>query len=137
MTSYDEIYNLCLRLIDDPIFAQWPEEDMFNELHNWMLQAIYKLPKLRKVLSDRDEENLRFNTELTDVVKMVLALGMKREWLQPQLNSITLTLQRSSKKEAYSQAEHLKALQGLNDSINIEIKKLLRDDTYVDSDYLA
>ena len=135
MTSYETIYNLALSLVDDPLLAQWPEEDLENELHSWMLQAIAKLPKLRSELSDRDDEAKVFNNNLSDVTKMALAMTMKREWLAPQISSISLTLQRSSRRESYSQTEHLKGLMALDDSINTQILKLLRDDTYVDSEY--
>ena len=101
MTSYETIYNLALKLIDDPLLVQFPEEDLENELHSWMLQAIAKLPRLRRELSDRDDEAKIFNNNLSDVAKMALAMMMKREWLAPQISSITLTLQRSSKKESY------------------------------------
>lgn len=135
MTSYEEIYNLALSLIDDPLLAQFPEEDLEKELYSWMLQSVYKLPKLRSELSDRDDKIKVFNNDLSDVTKMALAMTMKREWLGRQIASITLTLQRSSKKESYSQAEHLKGLIALDKSIDEEIKKLIRDDTYVSSDY--
>ena len=135
MTSYETIYNLALNLIDDPLLAQWPEEDLENELQSWMLQAIAKLPKLRSELSDRDDEAKVFNNDLSDVAKMALAMAMKREWLAPQISSISLTLQRSAKRESYSQSEFLKGLLTLDDSIKVEIKKLLRDSTYTDSEY--
>lgn len=135
MTSYETVYNLALSMIDDPLLAQWSEEDLTNELNSWMMQAIAKLPKLRYELSNRDDINNTFNTDLSDVTKMALALQMKRCWLQPQIASITLTLQRSSKKEAYSAAEHAKWLMSLDNSIDVEIKKLLRDNSYTDSEY--
>ena len=135
MTSYETIYNLALSLVDDPLLAQFPEEDLENELHLWMLQAIAKLPKLRSELSDRDDEAKVFNNDLSDVAKMALAMAMKREWLAPQIASITLILQRSSKKEAYNQKDHLAGLMALDSAIDTEIKKLIRDDTYVDSEY--
>lgn len=135
MTSYETIYNLALSLINDPLLAQWPEEDLENELYSWLIQSIYKLPKLRGELINRDDDLRCFNSELNSSTIMALALEMKRCWLSPQIASISLTLQRSSKKESYSQAEQLKALMMLDDSINVELKKLLRDDTYVDSDY--
>ena len=113
----------------------WHKEDLEKELYSWMLQSVYKLPKLRSELSDRDDKIKIFNNDLSDVTKMALAMTMKREWLGRQIASITLTLQRSSKKESYSQAEHLKGLMALDKSIDEEIKKLIRDDTYVSSDY--
>lgn len=142
MTSFIDIFSLALQKIDDPSLAQWPEEDLLNELNGWLTSAIAKLPKLRAILADRDEfdpanaNTLGFHNELDDVVKEVLALGIKREWLAPMIASTTLTLQRYSKKEGYSQKEHLAGLMALDETIKFEIKKLLRDNTYVDNDYL-
>ena len=60
---------------------------------------------------------------------------MTREWLAPQIASSTLTLQRYSKKEGYSQKEHLTGLMELDEKYKLEIKKLLRDNTYADNEY--
>ena len=141
MTTYAEIFNLALRKIDDPALVQWPEEDLSNELYGWLQSAIAKLPQLRAETAERDTfdpkgiDELGFTTDLSDVTKEVIALGMKREWLAPQIASTTLTWQRFSKKEGYSQKEHLSGLMALDESAKIEIKKLLRDNTYVDSEY--
>lgn len=141
MTSYAEIFKQALRAIDDPSLARWPEEDLSNELYGWLQKAISKLPQLRTETAIRDEfdpanaDKLGFATDLSDVTKEVLALGIKREWLAPQIASTTITWQRYSKKEGYSQKEHLSGLMTLDESIKLEIKKLLRDDTYVDNDY--
>ena len=141
MTSYAEVFNLALRKCDDPSLAQWPEEDLSNELYGWLQSAIAKTPKLRVETAQRDNfdpanaDTLGFTNDLSDVAKEVLALGMAREWLSPQISSTTLTWQRYSKKEGYSQAEHLKQLMELDERYKIEIKKLLRDYTYIDSEY--
>ena len=137
MTSYEDIYSLALNLIDDPTLATLSDKDLESMLMSWMLQSIYKLPKLRKELSDRDDDVGTFNNDLSDTAKMALALSMKRAWLAPQIASATLTLQRSSKKESYSQSEHLKGLMSLDSSIDVELKKLIRDNTYVDSEYFG
>ena len=141
MTSYAEIFNRALRSIDDPSLAQWPEEDLSNELYNWLQSAIAKTPQLRSVTDERDDfdpldtENLGIAADLSDVDKEVLALGMVREWLAPQIASTTLTWQRYSKKEGYSQKEHLSGLMALDEKYRLEIRKLLRDDAYISSDY--
>lgn len=141
MTSYAEIFKIALSKIDDPSLALWPEEDLSNELYSWLQSAIAKLPKLRAVTEKRDNfdpmstDTLGFAADLSDTEKEVLALGIKRSWLAPQISSTTNTWQRFSKKEGYSQAEHLKALMTLDESIVVEMKKLLRDDSYVDNDY--
>lgn len=141
MTSYGEIFKIALRKIDDPALALWPEEDLSNELYGYLQTAIAKLPQIRAEVADRDEFNpenistIGFANDLSDVTKEVLALGMKRAWLAPQIASTTITWQRYSKKEGYSQKEHLAGLMALDDSIKLELKKLLRDNTYIDNEY--
>ena len=141
MTSYAEIFSKCLNKIDDPSLAQWPEEDLSNELYGWLESAIAKIPQIRSEVAERDvfdpahTDTLGFKNDLSDITKEVLALGMKREWLAPQIASTTVTWQRFSKKEGYSQKEFLSGLMALDESIAVELKKLLRDDSYVENDY--
>lgn len=143
MTSYAEIFNLALEEIDDALLAQLPEEELSNELYGWLQVAIIKLPKLRDETSERDKfdatkiSTLGFVQTLSDVAKGALALGMKRQWLAPQIASTTNTLQRYSKKEGYSQKEHLSGLMELDKKIKTEIEKLLRDYTYVENNYFG
>ena len=107
MTSYAEIFNRALRSIDDTSLAQWPEEELSNALYGWLQSAIAKTPQLRSETAERDDfdpldiDTLGFAADLSDVTKEVLALGMAREWLAPQIASTTLTWQRYSKKEGY------------------------------------
>lgn len=142
MTTYAEIFNAALAKISDPALVQWPEEDLSNELYNWLRSAIAKLPQLRAETTERDAfdpqntETLGFAVQLSDVAKEVLALGMAREWLSPQIASTTITWQSYSKSEGYSQANHLKQLMELDEKYRVEIKKLLRDNTYVTNEYL-
>ena len=141
MTSYAEIFNLALSEITDPSLAQWPEEDLSNELYKWLQKAIGKLPQIRSEVTERDvfdpakSDLLGFTNDLDDTTKTVLALAIVREWLRPQIASTLNTWRQFSKKEGYSQAEHLKQLMALDEKYKLEIKKLLRDDTYVDNDY--
>lgn len=141
MTSYAEIFNRALGKISDPSLAQWPEEDLSNELNGWLTSAIAKLPRLRAETAERDifdaekADTLGFVKDLSEVTKEVLALGIQREWLAPQITSVMNTWQRFSKKEGYSQAEHLKQLIALDDKIKLEIRTLLRDNSYVDNEY--
>lgn len=141
MTSYAEIFNLALSEITDPSLAQWPEEDLSNELYKWLLKAIGKLPQIRSEVATRDNfvpenaDTLGFANDLSDTTKTVLALATAREWLRPQIASTTNTWRQFSKKEGYSQAEHLKQLMELDEKYKLEIKKLLRDNTYIDNEY--
>ena len=94
MTSYAEIFNRALGKISDPSLAQWPEEDLSNELNGWLKSAIAKLPRLRAETAERDifdaekADTLGFVKDLSEVTKEVLALGIQREWLAPQITSV-------------------------------------------------
>ena len=141
MTSYAEIFNLALSEITDPSLAQWPEEDLSNELYMWLRKAIGSLPQIRSEVTERDDfdavnaDTLGFANDLSDTTKTVLALAVAREWLRPQIASTMNTWQRFSKKEGYSAAEHLKQLMELDEKYKLEIRKLLRDNTYIDNEY--
>jgi hypothetical protein len=138
MTSYGTMFKQILKHISDPQIAQWPEEDLLNELYGWLKTAIAKLPQLRDELSDRDEfdvenpEKTGFHNDLSDTTQEILALSAVREWLRPQINSTTLTLQSFAKSEGYSQQAHLNGLMTLDESLQLELKRLFRDTTYFD-----
>ena len=120
MTSYDEIFNLALSEITDPSLAQWSEKDLSNELYSWLQKAIGRLPQIRSKVATRDTfdptktDLIGFTNDLDDTTKTVLALSMVREWLRPQISSTLNTWRQFSKKEGYSQAEHLKQLMALD-----------------------
>ena len=137
MTSYKVIYDWALRKIEDPSLAQWPEEDLENELHGWMLSAIAKFRKCKNDLSDRDDELKQFNSDLLLIEQEILANLMAREWLTPQLNSVTLTAQVYSGKETkyYSQSAHLDSLEARDEKLKLEAQQLHRDYTYTDNEY--
>ena len=141
MTSYGTMFKLILRHISDPALAQWPEHDLLNELYGWLQSAIAKLPQLQEEISERDEfdiedvENCGFHNNLSETTQEILALSAVREWLRPQINSTTLTLQSFAKSEGYSQREFLRGLMDLDESIKVELRKLLRDNTYIDDEY--
>ena len=141
MTSYGTIFKLILRHISDPSIVQWPEEDLLNELYGWLNSAVAKLPQLQDEISERDKFNLEnidssgFHNDLSETTQEILALSAVREWLRPQINSTTLTLQSFAKSEGYSQREFLRGLMDLDESIKIELRKLMRDATYIDDEY--
>lgn len=137
MTSYTQLYEMCLAKIEDPQLAMLPEEDLEDMLHGWMVSAIAKFRKCENDLSDRDDELKQFNVDLLDIEKEILALMMTREWVSGQLNSVVNTMQVFSGKETsyYSQAAHLKELQSLDDKWRLEAQQLSRDYTYANNDY--
>lgn len=137
MTSYETIYNRALSKIEDPMLIQLPEEDFESMLHGWLTSAIAKHRKCTHDLSDRDDELRQFNVDLTDIEQEILAILMVREWLAPQLNSVTLTSQVFGGKEEkfYAQANHLSELRELDERLRLEAQQLSRDYTYMVNDY--
>ena len=137
MTSYKVIYDWALRKIEDPSLAQWSEEDLEKELHGWMLSAIAKFRKCKNDLSDRNDELKQFNSNLLLIEQEILANLIAREWLTPQLNSVTLTAQVYSGKETkyYSQSAHLDSLEARDEKLKSEAQQLHRDYTYTDNEY--
>lgn len=137
MTSYETIYTRALSKIDDPVLIQLPEEDFENMLYGWLMSAIAKHRKCTHDLSDRDDKLKHFNADLTDIEQEILAILMVREWLAPQLHSVTMTSQVFGGKEEkfYAQANHLSELRELDEKLRLEAQQLSRDYTYMVSDY--
>jgi hypothetical protein len=119
------------------MLIQLPEEDFESMLHGWLTSAIAKHRKCTHDLSDRDDELRQFNVDLTDIEQEILAILMVREWLAPQLNSVTLTSQVFGGKEEkfYAQANHLSELRELDERLRLEAQQLSRDYTYMVNDY--
>lgn len=136
-TPYETIYNRALAKLTDYDLALLPEEDMENMLHGWLVSAISKFRKCASDLSDRDDELKQFNIDLIDEEIEILALLIVSEWLEPQVNSTTLTLQMFSGKEEkyYSQSSHLAELKALRDGTRTEARKLMRDYSYQANSY--
>ena len=139
MTSYETIYNQALLKLEDYDLAKLPEEDLEQMLHGWMISAIAKFRKCQSDLKQRDDENKIFLVELLDEEVEILALLTATEWLESQINSITLTKQFFGGKEekSFSQSQHLSTLMALRDSNRLEARKLMRDFTYSHNSYLT
>lgn len=138
-TPYSTIYNRALQKFTDYEFANLPDRDMEEMLHDWLLSSIAKFRQCENDLSDRDEELRQFNVDLVDEEIEILAIMITREHLAPILNSTLLTQQVFSGKEQsyYSQAAHMKELMDMDTSLKVEAQKLMRDYTYKSSSYFS
>lgn len=137
MTPFSEIYERAASKIEDPELALLSEEELEDMFHGWLNSAIAQFRKCKNDLSNRDEENRQFNIDLLDVEKEILAILVTRQWLAPQINSVLLTKQVFSDKDAkyYSQAAHITELMALDDKLKVEAQKLSRDYTYDSGSY--
>ena len=136
-TLFSEIYERAASKIEDPTLALLPEEDLEGMFHEWFMSAIAQFRKCKNDLSNRDEENKRFNIDLLDIEKEILAILIVRQWLAPQLNSVLLTKQIFSDKDAkfYPQSQHLTELMALDERLKTEAQKLSRQYTYDSGSY--
>jgi len=136
-TPYSKIYDRALAKLTDYELAYLPEEDFQLMLRGWLVSSISKFRKCEADLSDRDDELEVFNSDLKDEEIEILALLVVGEWLEPQVNSVTLTRQFFGGKEEkfFAQANQLDAIKTLRDETRTEARKLMRDYTYANSSY--
>ena len=132
MTSYGEIYEIFSQKITDYKLLELSDNDVREMLHGWMISAIAKFKRCKTDLSDRNDELYRFNSDLLDIEKEILAELMVGEWLAPQLNSVLFTSQFYGGKEEkfFSQSSHLNTLTELKETNRINCLRLMRDYGY-------
>lgn len=136
-TPYSTIYERALAKITDYDLAIMPEENFQLMLRGWLQSAISKFRKCASDLSNRDDELVTFNIDLEDEEIEILAMLMVGEWLEPQVNSVTLTHQFFGGKEEkfFAQANQLESIKALRDETRTEARKLMRDYTYAHNSY--
>ena len=98
-TPYSKIYERALAKITDYDLAFLPDDDFRFMIRGWLNSSISKFRKCASDLSDRDDELEVFNVDLVDEEIEILAMLIVCEWLEPQVNSVNLTLQIFGGKE--------------------------------------
>ena len=138
MTSYETVYGRFLNRTTDFNLGDLDDHTLNEMLKGWLHSAIVKT-RTSTDLSARDDENEVFNNDLSDLDIELLAMGMTLAWLDPTINSTELTLQFIGGKEEkyFSQANHMTALKDLRESTKVEMQKLYRDSTYLNSSYFS
>lgn len=134
--TYEQVYAAALPMITDFNPLELTESDLNEMLSGWLHYA-KSLPSVKSLFSkltlDDTTTEIEFELKTSideendkDVVILILALGMKIAWYQPQVNSILNTSQMFGGKEEkfYSQANHINSVVG---NLFKEAKKELRD----------
>lgn len=127
-TPYEKIYDNVL-----PKFRSWDitlmsEEEVKEYLHDYLVPAIARFHVCRKDLSDRDDENERFNVELSDTEINIIGNYLIVEYLDatyirtPSLLKVNLS---SSDFNSYSSANMLDKLMSMRDTYLAENDMLL------------
>lgn len=137
MTLYSTLYNRALAQITDPLLANLPEEDLAIMLHDWMLDAIVEPVVGTYDFSDRDDELMQFNFDISEVDQKILSIHMVRAWLAPQIRSVTLTQQVFSGKETkfFAQSNQLAEMRALDEQLRKDADLLFCRGTYQNNDY--
>lgn len=137
MTLYSTLYNRALAQITDPTLAQLPEEDLEGMLHDWMMDAIVEPVVGDYDFSDRDEDEKKFNFDISERDQKIISIHMVRAWLAPQIKSVTLTQQVYSGKETkyYAQANQLAEMRALDEQLRKDADLLFCRGTYLNNDY--
>lgn len=132
MTSYTDIFNIFLNKISDVKLMSLSDEDITEMLILWMNSAIPKIKKCKSDLYDKDDDIMIFNTDLLNIEKEILATAMVSEWLEPQIETTTLTKQFIGGKEEkfFAPKGLLDSLQSMSKKNKQEARKLSRDYTY-------
>lgn len=130
-TPYSVIDSSFLNKITDDLLLTIDEEDLEQIIDMFRISASIKFKQCSK-LTDRDEENRKYNSTLTDEEIEILANLMVLEWLKQRINSIEVLKQTMSTRDYnfYSQANHIESLLKLRKDINLEVDRLIVSYTY-------
>ncbi len=138
MTFYETIYKRFANKITDYKLLELSDEDVEELLFGFLISSISKFKKCASDLSLRDEDAKSFTIDLLDIEIEILAIMMVSEWLEPQLNSVLYTSQFFGGKDEkfFAQANQLDKLMELKERNEIKARKLIRDYTYRNNEYL-
>lgn len=136
MTLFKKVYDAFFDKITDDMYLEFTKAETERDCQSILINALpaFEFPRFSlynytkcEVLSDVDDTSY-FNDDLTIEEINILALLMKKEWLQRQVNSVELTRQKyyGSDFKLTSQANHLAKLIELGKYNNKELLHLQR-----------
>lgn len=129
-TLYVDIYDIFMSQYTDEIFNNIDFNDSLKK--RYLLNAIPRFRHCNQDLSNRNDTTNTFNITLTDEEKLIIGVLMVAEYLKPMITSIDLMKQQMSSKDfrLTSQAEHLKRLMELRESVEKDAKQLMIEYSY-------
>lgn len=123
-TLFSEIYECFFGKITDDMYIELTHQDTYRDTQSILVNAIpfFEFPRFAlydytTVEVDEGIDNSHYNMKLSQEEINILALLMKQEWLNRQINSIELIRQKyyGSDFKMTSQANHLAKLNELAD----------------------
>ena len=145
--DYEKIYSRFYRLVNDPKFFDLEESYAYEHMCGWLHDAISD-PYIRKVFSSiaLDDEIMLIDFSLStsidefsdeEFVISVFAQYMVIQWMKPQIESVLNTaFVLGGKEEKKIQANYKNNIERL-DSLEIKLKKYIRDYGYEYNSYLS
>lgn len=133
-TSFDVVYNRFLGKITDYSFIKLDVDELSKVFYEYLISAIVRFKNCKQDLSNRDEEEEKFNVNLTDEEVEILGTLMVVAWLDPLIQATNLLKQIFSPREQnfYSQSKHLEELMKLRKEAKREAQQLMIAYSYKD-----
>lgn len=135
MTPFQEIYNRFLTKISDPVLLDMFEDEMEDQLRDYLITSVVKFPQCKKGKSINLTDN-HFEEKLTMEEIEIYATFMVAEWIQPMINNIQSLkpLMVTRDYQSYSQANHLDKMVKLRDTAEAQAKRMMVTYTYYGGD---
>lgn len=145
--DYEKIYSRFYRLVNDPKFFDLEESYAYELMCGWLHDAISD-PYIRKIFSSitLDDEIMLIDFSLStsidefsdeEFVISVFAQYMVIQWMKPKIESVLNTaFVLGGKEEKKIQANYKNNIERL-DSLEIKLKKYIRDYGYEYNSYLS
>lgn len=146
--SYENIYNRFLQKVDDIEFLQLDKDIAYEKMSGW-LHAALSIPYARRLFETLEKHDdimeLRYTLKHpvdedgdNDFIEEALALGMLIEWLEPKVQTTTLTARGlfGREQKLYSAANHLAQMRGILSDARSKQRKLIMDKGYINNSYL-
>ena len=136
-TPYEKVYNRFSQKITDFNLVELDDYSLDEMLLGWLNSSIVRMRKCQHDLSLRDDSEMMFQENLSDLEVEVLAMGMLDAWLSQYFNSTENVLQFFGGKEEkyYSQAGHMSELRALKEQNLLEMNRLHNYYTYTNNSY--
>lgn len=125
-TPYNRIYDRFINKITDYDLLGLETENIMELCFKYLKSAISKFADCKADLSHRDDAQLCFLNELSEIEEEILSHLMVVEWLSPKILNITNLHQYLGDNDykGFSQANHLKELQELKNNSQDEVERL-------------
>lgn len=124
-TTYDMIYDRFLSKITDYEMAEMIDDDLETQLLKYLKGAISDFKYASKILTERDDAELTFLRELTDLEQEILAKFMIIHWLNPQILRLENVRNELGNKDfkLYSPANFLEKTTKMKSEIKSEVNQ--------------